>query len=54
MSNNQLEFKFPTRLIIIFGILLGAVLFFSKATITIGPGQAGVLYKTFGGGVVIG
>ena len=36
-------------------ILIGIVLlivFIAKSTITIGSGEAGVLYKTFGGGVV--
>lgn len=33
-------------------IAVVAVIFFSKATVTIGSGEAGVLYKTFDGGVV--
>lgn len=36
---------------IIIGIVL-LIIFISKSTITIGSGEAGVLYKTFGGGVV--
>lgn len=52
MSNGQIDFKFPKggALIIIVAVL--AVIFFSKATVTIGSGEAGVLYKTFDGGVV--
>lgn len=52
MSNGQLDFKFPKggALVIIIAVL--AVIFFSKATVTIGSGEAGVLYKTFDGGVV--
>ena len=33
-------------------ILIVLVILFSKSAITIGSGEAGVLYKTFGGGVV--
>ncbi|MDT0607490.1 prohibitin family protein [Croceitalea rosinachiae] len=36
---------------LVFAIILGIVLI-SKSAITIGSGEAGVLYKTFGGGVV--
>ena len=52
MSNQQIEFKFPKGgAFLIIVVVLGLV-FFSKATVTIGSGEAGVLYKTFGGGVV--
>ncbi|GAA4278818.1 prohibitin family protein [Aquimarina mytili] len=37
----------PVLILIVLGIV-----FISKSTITIGSGEAGVLYKTFGGGVV--
>lgn len=52
MSNQQIDLKFPKggAFFIIMAIL--ALVFFSKATVTIGSGEAGVLYKTFGGGVV--
>ncbi|TSE11534.1 prohibitin family protein [Aquimarina algiphila] len=33
-------------------IIVLTIVFISKSTITIGSGEAGVLYKTFGGGVV--
>ena len=36
---------------IIIGIVL-LIIFVAKSTVTIGSGEAGVLYKTFGGGVV--
>mgnify|MGYP000221098866 FL=1 len=52
MSNPQLDIRFPKggALFIIVAVL--AVVFFSKATITLGSGEAGVLYRTFDGGVV--
>ncbi len=37
----------PILILIVLGIV-----FISKSTVTIGSGEAGVLYKTFGGGVV--
>ncbi|MCT4698760.1 prohibitin family protein [Tenacibaculum haliotis] len=51
-NNKQLDLQLPKG-----GILLGvlaviAIIAFSKSTVTIKSGQAGVLYKTFGGGVV--
>lgn len=52
MSNNQVEFNFPKKTILIIFLAVAAIIFFSKAAVTIGSGKAGVLYKTFGGGVV--
>jgi regulator of protease activity HflC (stomatin/prohibitin superfamily) len=52
MANNQVEFNFPKRTIILIILVIVAIVFFTKASVTIGSGQAGVLYKTFGGGVV--
>ena len=51
MARNQVELKFPK-----FGLLIPVVIvliiFVAKSTETIKSGQAGVLYKTFDGGVV--
>ena len=52
MSNNQLDIRFPKGGALFIIVAVFAVIFFSKATVTIGSGEAGVLYKTFGGGVV--
>jgi regulator of protease activity HflC (stomatin/prohibitin superfamily) len=41
----------PKIIPIIVGVVL-LIIFLSKSTVTIGSGEAGVLYKTFGGGVV--
>lgn len=51
MANNQVEFNFPKRGILMIFIVVVGIIFFSKSTVTIKSGQAGVLYKTFGGGV---
>lgn len=51
MANNQVEFNFPKRgLLIIFLVVVG-IIFLSKSTVTIDSGKAGVLYRTFSGGV---
>lgn len=52
MSTNQLEFGFPKGGALVIALVVLALIFFSKATVTIGSGEAGVLYKTFDGGVV--
>lgn len=54
MSNGQLDIRFPKGGAFFIIIAVVAVIFFSKATVTLGSGEAGVLYKTFGGGVVTG
>ncbi|WP_187347469.1 prohibitin family protein [Flavobacterium piscinae] len=46
--NKPFNFKLIPMII---GIIF-LIIFIAKSTITIGSGQAGVLYKTFGGGVV--
>jgi prohibitin 1 len=52
MSNQQLDIKLPKGGIFFIIITVIGIILFSKATVTIKSGQAGVLYKTFGGGVV--
>jgi prohibitin 1 len=52
MSTNQLDIRFPKGGALFIVVAVFTVIFFSKATVTIGSGEAGVLYKTFGGGVV--
>lgn len=51
MSSQQVP-NFPKSIFPIVILFIVAALFISKSTITIGAGEAGVLYKTFGGGVV--
>lgn len=50
MSSNQL--KLPKSILPILFIGIIVIIFFSKAFVTIGAGEAGVLWKRFGGGVV--
>ncbi|TCI85688.1 prohibitin family protein [Tenacibaculum sp. M341] len=54
MSRQQPEFSFPKRGVLVIPLLIFIFILFAKSTVTIKSGQAGVLYKTFGGGVVIG
>lgn len=50
--NQPTTINFPKKLIAIIPIIIILIIFISKSTETIKSGQAGVLYKTFGGGVV--
>lgn len=52
MSNGQLDIRFPKGGALFIVVAVLAVIFFSKATVTLGSGEAGVLYKTFDDGVV--
>jgi len=51
MSKNQVEFNFPKRGLFLIAAVIFAIIFISKASVTIKSGEAGVLYKRFGGGV---
>lgn len=51
MSRTQQYFNVP-RGVFLVPILFVLIILFTKSTETISSGQAGVLYKTFGGGVV--
>lgn len=50
--NKQPQLNFPKSIIPIVFIGILALILFTKSAITIDSGEAGVLYKTFGGGVV--
>ena len=50
MSNGQLQLPKTLMPLILLGIV--AIIFLSKSTVTIEAGEAGVLWKRFGGGVV--
>ncbi|MFD0762313.1 prohibitin family protein [Lutibacter aestuarii] len=50
MSNGQLQLPKTLMPLILIGIV--AIIFLSKSTVTIEAGEAGVLWKRFGGGVV--
>jgi regulator of protease activity HflC (stomatin/prohibitin superfamily) len=50
--NKQPQLNFPKSIIPIIFIGILALILFTKSAITIDSGEAGVLYRTFGGGVV--
>lgn len=52
MSNQEFNLGFPKALIGISIAVIVAIIVISKSTITIEAGKAGVLYRTFSGGVV--
>jgi len=51
MANNQLDIKFPKGGVFIIILAVAALILFSKSTITIGPGEGGVLFQTLGDGI---
>ena len=51
MANNQIDIQFPKGgLFLVIIIVLGIILV-SKSTVTIGPGEGGVLFERFGDGI---
>lgn len=51
-NNNVPQLQFPKGIIPIIFLVVVGIIFLSKSTVTIGAGEAGVLWKRFGGGVV--
>jgi prohibitin 2 len=51
MANNQMEFNFPKGGIFIGIIVVAVIILFSKSTITIGPGEGGVIFESLGSGI---
>ena len=51
MANNQVELNFPKGGIFFIIIAVVAVIFISKSTVTIGPGEGGVVFERFGDGI---
>lgn len=51
MANNQMEFNFPKGGIFLVIIVVAAIILFSKSTVTIGPGEGGVIFETLGSGI---
>lgn len=52
MNNQQVDIKLPKGGMLLFAIIVVALIFISKATITIDGGERGVLYETLGNGIV--
>jgi prohibitin 2 len=51
MASNQFDIKFPKGGIFFIILAVAALILFSKSTITIGPGEGGVLFQTLGNGI---
>lgn len=51
MSNNQMELNFPKGGVFLVVIAVVAIILFSKSTVTIGPGEGGVIFETLGDGI---
>ena len=53
MSNQQLDLKFPKFGVFGIILLIVGVIFLTRSLVTVGAGEAGVLYRPLAGGVVI-
>lgn len=51
MSKNPLEFNFPKGGITLIILAVVLIIVFSKSTVTIGPGEGGVIFEQFTGGI---
>jgi prohibitin 2 len=51
MANNQFDIKFPKGGVFFIILAVAALILFSKSTVTIGPGEGGVLFQTLGNGI---
>jgi len=51
MANNQFDFNFHKGGILIIVAAIVAIIAFSKSTVTIGPGEGGVIFEQFSGGI---
>lgn len=51
MANNQMELNFPKGGVLLIFIVVAVIILFSKSTVTIGPGEGGVVFERFGDGI---
>lgn len=51
MANNQMDFNFPKGGVLVIVVLIAVLILFSKSTVTIGPGEGGVVFERFGQGI---
>jgi regulator of protease activity HflC (stomatin/prohibitin superfamily) len=51
MANNQMDIKFPKGGIFIVVLVVALIILFSKSTVTIGPGEGGVIFESLGNGI---
>lgn len=51
MSKNQIDLNFPKGGALLIPVVIAIIILISKSTVTIGPGEAGVLFERFGDGI---
>ena len=51
MANNQMDIKFPKGGVFFIILAVAVLILFSKSTVTIGPGEGGVIFETLGDGI---
>ncbi|MDO6741517.1 MULTISPECIES: prohibitin family protein [Polaribacter] len=51
MANNQMDLNFPKGGVFLIIIAVVAIILFTKSTVTIGPGEGGVIFESLGKGI---
>jgi regulator of protease activity HflC (stomatin/prohibitin superfamily) len=51
MANKQMEFNLPKGGFFFIFLIVAVIILFSKSTVTIGPGEGGVIFETLGDGI---
>ena len=51
MANNQVDIKFPKGGVFFIILAVVVIILFSKSTVTIGPGEGGVVFEALGDGI---
>ena len=51
MTKNQVDLNFPKGGVVLIIIAVIGIFLFSKSTITIGPGEGGVIFESLGSGI---
>ena len=51
MANNQMDFNFPKGGVFFIIIIVALIILLSKSTVTIGPGEGGVVFESLGDGI---
>ncbi|WP_282073778.1 prohibitin family protein [Polaribacter atrinae] len=51
MANNQVDIKFPKGGVFFIMLAVVLIILFSKSTVTIGPGEGGVVFEALGDGI---
>ena len=51
MTKNQVDLNFPKGGVFLIMVAVIGIFLFSKSTVTIGPGEGGVIFESLGSGI---